>query len=265
MSTTPDPKNSILACINSCAYKLCAKLNKKFDVELVNDISTEIPDKEDIRYIFTSYISLQKNLKRLKYPPILIESPSIVRLISISYPVIVLDAALHDNGLISFNSINSSILRYLNLEFKPLGKIIFAKAEVVQYGNHSGLAKALNAMLLTLPSFTHTAFLVALTEYLETQDDQFSEFVADNRLVSDENKTQFKELMDELETVEKYLPLLIAKDKKLNALKDKAVKLNLGRCRFLLANFGSRNSKSYMDKENNINLKSTILKEKRAK
>lgn len=264
MSDTPDVMKEILVCVNTDAYQLAHKLKSKFKTEVVNDNNTLVED-EDTRYIFTSFIGLNRNLKALTWPPILCENPSVARLIGISYPTISLDADFHDNGVITFKPI-TGLLKLLCTPFKPQGKIIFAKSEVVQYGVNSGLAKAINDFLLTVPSFTHESFFVALAELFETSDFQvFTEYVENNRLVSNENVETFGVLEELLVALKKYFAPILNKDKRLNTIKDRKIKMNLQRIRFILNYYGSRNLSSYLDKEASINLRQKILSEKKGK
>ncbi len=250
-----ETSNTILGILNSDIYSLRSTMNKYHETEIVNDNNFEC--KQDVHYIFTSFTSLQKNLEIINRTPILSESPSVIRLINISHPIVVLDGKYLDNGLILFQPIDFKILKKnLGLNFIFRGEIVFNKSENTSYGNISELSISLNSFLNTLPSISHEPFMVSLATSLETKNlKSLKQFTDINRLVTNENEEKFNDLLSIIRSNRNIISMLISKDKKLSQIKDIKDKLNMRRFRFILNYFGSKRLEAYLDKENTINIK----------
>ena len=208
-------------------------------------------------YGFTSSETLFKSIKNLKRPPILWDSPSVFNHISLSQPISLLDAKMMRDGIIIFETLKKDKLRaFMKKKFEALEvQPMFSKIITKQLGNDSKFSELLNKLLVTLPDYVYEPTLIAITTSCENDDYKIlSQYMNNNRLITDVNKDQYKELIDYIKEIKPYIVYMVTKtEKKILSKLDKDTKSSLKRIRFFINYFGSKRLGDYIDCENSVN------------
>ena len=235
------------------------RILEKNDVEfqLVLDDSQVEKFKSAIIYGFVSSETLFKSIKKLKRPPILWDSPSTFNHITLSQPISILDAKIMRDGIIIFEPLKKDkIYAFLEKKFEPLDtQPNFGKIFTKQLGNDSEFSKLLNKLLLTFPEYVYEPTIVAITTACEQNDFTiFSGYLNNNRLITNINKSDYKELSDYLKSIRPYIQLMVSKENKKELAKlDKEIKNSLKRIKFFIGYFGTKTLNSYLDFELAVN------------
>ena len=258
MKKSADTFSSIVAILNHSPFDVKTELKRHgVSLRIVPGNSTRIPeDDEDHVYGFTSSEALANNMNRLRRPPILWETATVVHHVSLNHPVVMVDAKRHADGLVMFTSLDvEALVELLNQPFKKKFTFLVEKSQPVQYGNHSKFSTILNAFLVTLPSFTVEPTLTALATALKFDYTVFNTYLTSNRLVTTQNKKAFDKLNEIITECQPIIEALRKKDKKFLTKLGEAdgSKQNAQRIRFLFVHYGARSLNSYLDDEHNVN------------
>jgi len=208
-------------------------------------------------YGFTSSEVLFNNIKYLKKSPILWDSPSVFNHISLSQPISLLDAKIMRDGIIIFETLKKDKLRsFIKKDFEPLDQQpLFSKTFTKSLGTDSKFSELLNNLLSTLPDYVHEPTIIAITTACEQDNFKiFSEYINNNRLVTDINKSEYRELIEYIKSIKHYISFMVKKEeKKVLAKLDKEIKSSLKRIKFFIHYFGTKKLEDYLDCENSVN------------
>jgi hypothetical protein len=208
-------------------------------------------------YGFTSSETLFKSIQQLKRPPILWDSPSVFNHISLSQPISLLDAKIMRDGIIIFEALKKDKLRaFMKKKFEALETPpMFSKVVTKQLGNDSKFSELLNKLLVTLPDYVYEPTIIAVTTACEQGNYKIlSEYLNNNRLITDVNKEQYKEFSSYLKGIKQYITYMISKtEKKVLSKLDKETKSSLKRVRFFINYFGTKRLEDYLDCESSVN------------
>ena len=213
--------------------------------------SLEIQKKKHIVYNFISSTCLIKNIKKCYHPPLLWETASTLKHISLNQKVKFLDSNIMLNGMIFFIPFSKeSLLKLVNCEFVSDSHIAFERTQMQQFGNDSKLSLLLNNFLGSLPITSYEPTIVAFATAFESNKYKpLDTFLKNNRLVTDENKENFEKLIKFIESIRKDLREFIFEKK---SPVDKDLKKSLSRAKFLVRYFGTKKIEDYLDKEDNV-------------
>lgn len=250
--------SKIMACLNTQPSEIKALLNRKnVNFELILDSYRTIPeDQKNTIFGFVSIEALTKNMPYLEKPPILWESVCVLSQIKVTYPIVILDGKMLKDGLVHFYPLDKEKLKKgVKKKFSNNINLYVEKRNPVQLGNDSELSRLVNKFVATLPEYVYESFYVALTSAF--QEDDYSilnNFVKENRLLTNENKKEYKELASYIESIKDAISACVNKDT--NTLqkmkKDRELKKSISRVRFFIYYFGGANLEDYMDKEQNV-------------
>jgi len=251
---------SIMACLNTSVLDVKTLLeNKGYNFRLIISQGQKIGKQRGTIIGFTCLSALIHYLPKLKRPPILWEGAAVVRHVMLNQSVKILDASVMTDGLIFFNPLDTKTLyRLVKRKFRYKSKIRFEKAEPKQLGNGSKLSILFNEFLSTLPDYIHEATIISLVSSVENNDYSImDEFVKKERLLTYENKKDYKKFAEYLTTIEEYLEN-INDNKKRKKSSDKETIESIRRIKFLIKHFssGEHRMEEYKDKEGGVNITS---------
>jgi len=261
--------SKILGVLNSSPSEVKSLLNRNgVDFKLILNHDYKVEEIDDTVYGFTNSDTLINNLKSLKRTPFLWESACVFKHMSLTQPVVLIDAKVLNDGVIIFEDLKKAkIKHYLKKTFKPLDVYPYLnRRPVKQWGNNSKMSKLINNLLVSFPSFVYEPTIISLTTAFETNNYKiFSEFLSMNRLITNENKSDYLMLVNYIKELRAKIIVISSGTKKeklflqndLKKLKDIETKESLKRVKFLLTYFGTKDINVYLDSENIVNSDST--------
>lgn len=264
------PKNIIIGVINTNPNeikKMISSLNKKCISYLDGDEEDAELEKYKGKHIFfdgVNQFTKGFSKKIISATPFIWDTPYSLNTQSISENLIYADAKLSRDGYVFLRPLDKDKFKtYLNAAWtkSPTEHCVmkFTPDKIATRGRVSNIAKIINRILFTLPSFVHIPFMVALTEAIKGNMMSFGNFIRDNRLVNKSNRQFFFNLDSNLFKIK--LPLLYFINKDRNSYEEsleqlsKKDKRNLNTVQNIVNKFKKYNLKDFMDIEDNINIR----------
>lgn len=188
---------AILCVLNTDHFQVKNFLEKNdIDFTLIADIGSVIPNEGMVG--FTTSNILIDRAKECVHPPILFDTAFTISQLALETKIIILDGVILPNGVVFFTEFRwEKLLKAASKRFVPPKDFIFRKSNMKQFGAQSSLTKTLSEFLVTIPGILHPHFYVSLATAIENNKlSPFRKFVRQNRLVTDQNLTQWTKLVN---------------------------------------------------------------------